>query len=154
LITIGIDPGSSGVICILEGSQVELLKLPYIENKLDVAEVSILLHDRKPNKIVIEKPFIMPGNKNKGLISQLTNYGALWAVCEISGCTDVIEVMPRVWKKTLRLGSDKEDSINKAKELNPNINLKLTKRSKVDNHNAAEAYLLAYWATTILKDQS
>ena len=117
MITIGIDPGSSGVICILEGSQVELLKLPYIENKLDVAEVSILLHDRKPNKIVIEKPFIMPGNKNKGLISQLTNYGALWAVCEISGCTDVIEVMPRVWKKTLRLGSDKEDSINKAKGL-------------------------------------
>lgn len=146
-VIIGIDPGSLGAICILENNRPQFYKLPYFDGCLDVYELSNILASARPHRIIIEKPFIMPGNRNKGLTSQLTNYGALWATCKLSIHGELVEVMPRVWKKALQLGNDKDDSIKKAKEINPNIDLKLTKRSKVDNHNAAEAFLLAHWGS-------
>jgi hypothetical protein len=95
--------------------------------------------------IITEEPFIQRGNRNKGLISQLTNFGQLLACCR-RACPEIIKVNVKKWKAKLNIGADKSISVLKAKELFPGINLLRTPRCKTESHDFAEAALLAYYA--------
>ena len=94
---------------------------------------------------LIEKPFIMPGNKNRGLTTQLINYGQIKAIAKLS--CPYQEVAPITWKSKMHLAKqDKPHSIKVAKQYFSNLSLKRTARCKTECHNMAEAALMVAYA--------
>jgi hypothetical protein len=146
-----IDCGKSGAIWIDHPFE-KFSPLALLDNNdIDIQAFTNLVKQCKVTKIIIEEPFITPGNKNKGLTTQLIDYGILYGLSAfLVGSGNVIVIRPRVWKSKLQLASNKQSSINKAKQINNSLELRFTKRCRVDNHNMAEAYLMAYYARTFL----
>ena len=145
---LAIDPGTaiSGAMAALAGKTLFLDRIPYIKNELDYDQIVAIFDNFEPELIIIEKPFIMSGNRNKGLTTQLTTYGELQAICKLY-CKEVIIVAPNTWKAKLKLKADKQESINMALKLFPSHDFKRTGRCKGPDHNLAEAALLAHYAT-------
>ena len=150
--SIGIDPGKKGAICINLDVDIYFYKIPYTkDNKLNIPWLRHL-SGLNPDLVLIEEPFIMSGNKNKGLTTQLKEFGMLYGASEmIFGDDKVKTCTPRQWKSHLGVGSGKEASIAKAKELFPEIGLRFSSRCKKDDDNMAEALLLTVYARHILK---
>jgi hypothetical protein len=153
---VGIDPGKQGSVCLvpIDSSKPSCLfyALPYnAVGELDFNKCDwINVYKGSVKTIVIETPFIMPGNKNKGLMTQLSDYGALVAIMRyVFGYDNVVTVMAKQWKSKLSkyynvvLDKDKATSIALAKQLNSSIVLRANSRCRVDDDNMAEAYLLA-----------
>jgi len=160
---IGIDPGKKGAIAVItDGHLYEVRCLA----EFSCSELLDFIEGHCGNKtfINIEKVHSRPLDGRKSVFSFGKGYGKLLAICEIAishtpmhpideegvmkvASGAIVRVPPAVWKKKV-LGKgkhDKQDSINKAKELYPDVNLKRTPRCRVDDDNMAEAILIAYY---------
>lgn len=161
---IGIDPGRRGSICLFAygSKRVSYIKMPYIyvehlgEYVLDftIISSSLLALVDKVKCVVVERPFIMPGNKNKGLMTQLADYGAVVNMMRYwFGIDKVVIVNAKQWKSVLgkqyafKLDKDKASSIMLAKQLASDfvepLVLRASSRCTTDDDNMAEAFLLA-----------
>lgn len=141
---IGIDPGKQGAIAEYIENSMFLSVLPYTkDDKLDVHAIYKLINKR-PSLIVIEKPFMPFADKNRGVTRQFTDYGQLLALCRLC-CDNVVATQAVTWKKHFNLGSDKANALKKAKELFPKQTFLRTERSRVPDHNMAEAALMAHY---------
>lgn len=90
--------------------------------------------------ICLEQVWTMP---KQGIASTgrfMRAYGAIGAVCELL-CDRVVYVTPQVWKKSMNVTSDKEQSLAEARQRFPQAVLKLKK-----DHGKAEALLIAEYA--------
>ncbi len=70
------------------------------------------------------------------------NYGKLLGILRVYEI-DTQLVSPQKWKKAMGVTKDKQPSINKAKELFPNVSLLPTPRCTKDHDGMAEALLIA-----------
>ena len=140
----GIDPGFSGAWGMIDehGKYVSCGDMindgQFILANHVWAEMS-QARDRQDIEVVVEAVHAMPKQGVSSTFKFGMAYGASIALAQRFNVM-VNGVAPRVWKKCLKLDSDKDTSLLLARELWPNAPL----ARKKDN-GRAEALLLAYW---------
>ena len=160
---IGIDPGLSGAIAILENKQViTLIDMPVMaegkknKRQLNSAQlVSIIKENIKNNEevvVVVEQVNAMPGQGVTSMFNFGQTFGAIKGVCAALDLP-IFFVRPSRWKKYFELiNSSKDSSRTKAIEMYPSISNQLAKKKDV---NKSDAILIArFYYETRLKDQN
>jgi len=160
---IGIDPGLSGAIAILENNKVEkIFDIPVMpegkknKRQLNSAQLVKLLKDNVSNKeevaIVVEHVTAMPGQGVTSMFNFGQTFGAIKGICAALGLP-IFFVRPAKWKKHFDLiNSSKDSSRTKAIEMYPSLSDQLSKKKDV---NKSDAILIArFFSETRLKDQS
>jgi len=159
---IGIDPGLSGAIAILENNKVEkIFDIPVMsegkknKRQLNSAQLVKLLNDYVSNKeetaIVVEHVTAMPGQGVTSMFNFGQTFGAIKGICAALGLP-IFFVRPSKWKKHFDLiNSSKDASRTKAIEMYPALSDQLSRKKDV---NKSDAILIArFFSETRLKDQ-
>jgi len=138
----GIDPGKSGAIAVLQDANIILLnkfdKVVYLET------IDFLSKAQLKTKCVIEKVGAMPGQGVKSMFTFGENFGWIKGILDM-GEISFQEIPPQKWKKEFSLTKDKARSIEVCRQLFPNAQL-IPKGCRVPDNNLAEALLLAEFA--------
>jgi hypothetical protein len=144
MVFIGIDAGFSGAWGMIDhhGSYRACGDMhhtdKYLLTQFIYEEIIDALHG-DDHEVVVETVHSMP---KQGVASSFkfgVAYGGAVALAERLNCAWHM-VTPQVWKKALKLDSDKQKSMDLARQLWPNAPLKRQK-----DNGRAEALLMAYW---------
>jgi len=159
---IGIDPGLSGGIAILDNSKViELFDMPVMpdgkknKRQLNSALLVKLIKDNIKNLedtvMVVEQVNAMPGQGVTSMFNFGQTFGAIKGICAALGLP-IFFVRPAKWKKHFELiNSSKDSSRTKAIEMYPSISEQLSKKKDV---NKSDAILIArYYCETRFKEE-
>ena len=148
---IGIDPGLSGAIAILENNQViNIFEIPVMsegkKNKRQLNSallVSLLRENIKINEevaVVVEQVNAMPGQGVTSMFNFGQTFGAIKGICAALDLP-IFFVRPSKWKKHFELiNSSKDSSRTKAIEMYPKLSNQLAKKKDV---NKSDAILIA-----------
>ena len=158
---IGIDPGLSGAIAVLENNKVlNIFDIPVMsegkknKRQLNSAQlVSIIKKNTDKNDeiaVVVEQVNAMPGQGVTSMFNFGQTFGAIKGVCAALGLP-IFFVRPSKWKKYFELiNSSKDASRTKVIEMYPSFSKQLAKKKDV---NKSDAILIArFFAETRLKD--
>tara|TARA_B100001093_G_C26562443_1_gene899283 strand:+ start:319 stop:813 length:495 start_codon:yes stop_codon:yes gene_type:complete len=160
---IGIDPGLSGGIAILENNKVEkIFDMPVMpdgkknKRQLNSALLAKLIKDNIKNieetVMVVEQVNAMPGQGVTSMFNFGQTFGAIKGICAALSLP-IFFVRPAKWKKHFELiNSSKDASRTKVIEMYPMIAEKLSKKKDV---NKSDAILIArYYSETRFKEDS
>ena len=160
---IGIDPGLSGGIAILEDNKVkEMFDMPVMSDgkknkrQLNSALLAQLIKENIKNiedtTIVVEQVNAMPGQGVTSMFNFGQTFGAIKGICAALNLP-IFFVRPAKWKKHFELiNSSKDASRTKAIEMYPSFAEKLSKKKDV---NKSDAILIArYYSETRFKKDS
>jgi crossover junction endodeoxyribonuclease RuvC len=148
---IGIDPGLSGAIAILENNKVlSMFDMPVMsegkKNKRQLNSsqlVNLIKENIKENEeitVVVEQVNAMPGQGVTSMFNFGQTFGAIKGVCAALKLP-IFFVRPSKWKKHFELiNSSKDASRTKAIEMYPLISNQLAKKKDV---NKSDAILIA-----------
>mgnify|MGYP006160817347 CR=1 FL=1 len=151
MIIIGIDPGISGAICILNKGKInKIYEMPTMaegkKNKKQVngAEISnifkIEIEKEKEIKVVIEHVSAMPGQGVTSMFNFGQSFGVLKGICAALKLP-LYFVRPVKWKKYFNLiNTEKDASRTKVIEIFPHISDQLSRKKDA---NKADAILIA-----------
>ena len=151
MIIIGIDPGITGAICILENRKVvEVYDIPTMidgkKNKRQVngAQVTNIIRERlNENKevvAVVEHVNAMPGQGVTSMFNFGQSFGVIKGICSALSIP-IYFVRPTKWKKHFNLiKTNKDASRTKVIEVYPAISSKLSRKK---DSNKADAILIA-----------
>ena len=158
---IGIDPGLSGAIAVLEDIKVlSLFEMPVMaegkknKRQLNSAQlVNIIKENTNDNEeiaVIVEQVNAMPGQGVTSMFNFGQTFGAIKGVCAALGLP-IFFVRPSKWKKHFELiNSSKDASRTKVIEMYPSFSKQLAKKKDV---NKSDAILIArFFAETRLKD--
>ncbi len=158
---IGIDPGLSGAIAILENNKVlNIFEMPVMsegkknKRQLNSAQlVKLLKENIQKNEevsVVVEQVNAMPGQGVTSMFNFGQTFGAIKGVCAALSLP-IFFVRPSKWKKHFELiNSSKDSSRTKAIEMYPLLSDDLSKKKDV---NKSDAILIArYYSETRLKE--
>ena len=159
---IGIDPGLSGAIAILDGNKVlNTFEMPVMsegkknKRQLNSAQlVNIIQENISTNEdiaVVVEQVNAMPGQGVTSMFNFGQTFGAIKGICAALKLP-IFFVRPSKWKKHFDLiNSSKDSSRTKAIEMYPLIAQQLSKKKDV---NKSDAILIArYYNETRFKDK-
>ena len=160
---IGIDPGLSGAIAILEDKKVlSIFDMPVMaegkknKRQLNSAQlVDIIKENIKINDdiaVVVEQVNAMPGQGVTSMFNFGQTFGAIKGVCAALKLP-IFFVRPSKWKKHFDLlNSSKDSSRTKVIEMYPSLSNQLTKKKDV---NKSDAILIArFYSETRFKDNN
>ena len=160
---LGIDPGLSGAIAILENKKViSLFDMPVMaegkknKKQLNSAQLVNIIKDNTVEKdevaVVVEQVNAMPGQGVTSMFNFGQTFGAIKGVCAALKLP-IFFVRPSKWKKYFELiNSSKDSSRTKAIEMYPSLSSQLAKKKDV---NKSDAILIArYYYDTRLKDNN
>ena len=160
---IGIDPGLSGAIVILEENKVlGMFDMPVMaegkknKRQLNSAQlVNIINEHIKKNEeiaVVVEQVNAMPGQGVTSMFNFGQTFGAIKGVCAALELP-IFFVRPSKWKKHFELiNSSKDSSRTKVIEMYPSLSSQLSKKKDV---NKSDAILIArLFNETRLKDNN
>ena len=160
---IGIDPGLSGGIAVLENNRVlNIFDMPVMsegkknKRQLNSAQLVTLIKENiKSNEdvaIVVEQVNAMPGQGVTSMFNFGQTFGAIKGVCAALGLP-IFFVRPSKWKKHFELiNSSKDSSRTKAIEMYPALSNQLAKKKDV---NKSDAILIArFYSETRLLDNN
>ena len=148
---IGIDPGLSGAIAILENNKVlNIFDIPVMsegkknKRQLNSAQLVKILKDNISKEeevcVVVEQVNAMPGQGVTSMFNFGQTFGAIKGICAALGLP-IFFVRPSKWKKHFELiNSSKDASRTKVIEMYPSISSRLSKKKDV---NKADAILIA-----------
>ncbi len=151
MIIIGIDPGVSGAICILENKKViDVFDMPTMidgkKNKKQVngSQLTNIIKERlNSNKeviVVVEHVNAMPGQGVTSMFNFGQSFGVIKGVCAALSLP-IYFVRPTKWKKYFNLiKTNKDASRTKVIEAYPEISSKLSRKK---DSNKADAILIA-----------
>ena len=161
MIIIGIDPGLSGAIAILDDKKVlSIFEMPVMaegkknKRQLNSAQlVNIIRENIKKNEeavVVVEQVNAMPGQGVTSMFNFGQTFGAIKGVCAALNLS-IFFVRPSKWKKHFELiNASKDSSRTKVIEMYPSISGQLTKKKDV---NKTDAILIArFYYETKLKE--
>ena len=159
---IGIDPGLSGAIAILENNKVlSLFDVPVMsegkknKRQLNSAQLVSLLKENISSDeevaVVVEQVNAMPGQGVTSMFNFGQTFGAIKGVCAALALP-IFFVRPSKWKKHFELiNSSKDSSRTKAIEMYPKLSNQLTKKDV----NKSDAILIArYFSETRLTEEN
>jgi crossover junction endodeoxyribonuclease RuvC len=160
---IGIDPGLSGAIAVMEGNKiVDIFDMPVMpegkknKRQLNSAQLVKLLKDNIKNNeevaIIVEQVNAMPGQGVTSMFNFGQTFGAIKGICAALGLP-IFFVRPAKWKKHFELiNSSKDASRTKAIEMYPSISHQLSKKKDV---NKSDAILIArFYNETRFKEEA
>ena len=160
---IGIDPGLSGAIAILEDNKVlSIFDMPVMaegkknKRQLNSAQlVDIIKENIKINDdiaVVVEQVNAMRGQGVTSMFNFGQTFGAIKGVCAALKLP-IFFVRPSKWKKHFDLlNSSKDSSRTKVIEMYPSLSNQLTKKKDV---NKSDAILIArFYSETRFKDNN
>ena len=160
---IGIDPGLSGGIAILENNKIkEIFDMPVMsdgkKNKRQLNSALLVqlvkdnIDDIEDVVVVVEQVNAMPGQGVTSMFNFGQTFGAIKGICAALGLP-VFFVRPAKWKKHFELiNSAKDASRTKVIEMYPHVSEKLSKKKDV---NKSDAILIArYYSETRFKEDS
>ena len=149
---IGIDPGLSGAIAILDDLKIfNIYDMPVMsegkknKNQLNSAQlVNIIkkniLKDNQNTFVIVEQVSAMPGQGVTSMFNFGQTFGAIKGICASLGLP-IFYVRPAKWKKHFELlNSSKDASRTKVIEMYPSFSEQLRKKKDV---NKADAILIA-----------
>ena len=148
---IGIDPGLSGALAILDDIKIfDMFDMPIMpegkknKNQLNSAQlVKIIKSHILPDKdtfVIVEQVSAMPGQGVTSMFNFGQTFGAIKGICA-SLNLPIFYVRPAKWEKHFDLiNSSKDASRTKAIEMYPSISDRLRKKKDV---NKADAILIA-----------
>ena len=158
---IGIDPGLSGAIAVLEDIKVlSLFEMPVMaegkknKRQLNSAQLVNIIkentNDEEEIAVIVEQVNAMPGQGVTSMFNFGQTFGAIKGVCAALGLP-IFFVRPSKWKKHFELiNSSKDASRTKVIEMYPSFSKQLAKKKDV---NKSDAILIArFFAETRLKD--
>ena len=159
---IGIDPGLSGAIAVLENNKVlNIFDIPVMsegkKNKRQLNSallVTLLKENINKEKeeevaVVVEQVNAMPGQGVTSMFNFGQTFGALKGICAALELP-IFFVRPSKWKKHFELiNSSKDASRTKAIEMYPKISSILAKKK---DSNKADAILIASFYENIIKN--
>jgi len=161
MIIIGIDPGLSGGIAILENNKVKtLFDMPVMpegkknKRQLNSAQLAKLIKDSVKGyaefSVVVEQVNAMPGQGVTSMFNFGQTFGAIKGICAALGLP-IFFVRPSKWKKHFELiNSSKDASRTKAIEMYPSLSDQLSKKKDV---NKSDAILIArFYSDTRFKE--
>lgn len=137
---IGIDPGKSGALAIIDGDIA--FAVPFDEMKY-LAELQTV--DPKKAITCLEHVSAMPGQGVSSTFTFGQNFGWIQGVLATLRIPFEL-VRPQKWKKEFSATSDKNTSIAVCKRLFPGISLLPTERCRKEHDGMAEALLMAEYA--------
>ena len=160
---IGIDPGLSGAIAILENKKVKkLFNMPVMtegkknKRQLNNAQLVKILKDNIMHigdaSIVVEQVNAMPGQGVTSMFNFGQTFGAIKGICAALELP-IFFVRPSKWKKHFELiNSSKDSSRTKAIEMYPKLSNQLAKKKDV---NKSDAILIArFFSETRLTEEN
>ena len=160
---LGIDPGLSGAIAILENKKViSLFDMPVMaegkknKKQLNSAQLVNIIKDNTVEKdevaVVVEQVNAMPGQGVTSMFNFGQTFGAIKGVCAALKLP-IFFVRPSKWKKYFELiNSSKDSSRTKVIEMYPSLSSQLAKKKDV---NKSDAILIArFYYDTRLKDNN
>ena len=160
---IGIDPGLSGGIAVLENNKVlNIFDMPVMsegkknKRQLNSAQLATLIKKNiEPNEevvVVVEQVNAMPGQGVTSMFNFGQTFGAIKGICATLELP-IFFVRPAKWKKHFTLiNSSKDSSRTKAIEMYPTLSNQLTKKKDV---NKSDAILIArFYSETRLLDNN
>lgn len=150
MIIVGIDPGATGAVAILDGNNGDLLTvadMPYLDGSVSAPLLAKLVElgtGDDDAEAIVERAQAMPRQGVSSSFRYGVGYGVILGVL---GALEVatMTVRPQAWKRALRLSTDKAASRRRAIELWPG-RAELFARAKDDGR--AEAALIARWWMT------
>ena len=158
---IGIDPGLSGAIAVLEDNKVlGIYDMPVMtegkksKRQLNSAQLVSIIKQNVSNNdelaIVVEQVNAMPGQGVTSMFNFGQTFGAIKGVCAALELP-IFFVRPTKWKKYFELlNSSKDASRTKAIEMYPTLSNHLSKKKDV---NKSDAILIArFYSETRFKD--
>ena len=160
---IGIDPGLSGAIAVMEDNKVlNLFDIPVMsegkKNKRQLNSallVSLLKQNISKNEeiaVVVEQVNAMPGQGVTSMFNFGQTFGAIKGICAALKLP-IFFVRPSKWKKHFELiNSSKDSSRTKAIEMYPTLSNQLAKKKDV---NKSDAILIArfYYDTRLNQNE-
>ena len=148
---IGIDPGLSGAIAVLENNKViSIFEMPVMpegkknKRQLNSAQLAKLLKNyiskNEEVSVVVEQVNAMPGQGVTSMFNFGQTFGAIKGICAALNLP-IFFVRPSKWKKHFELiNSSKDSSRTKAIEMYPSLSNDLAKKKDV---NKSDAILIA-----------
>ena len=160
---IGIDPGLSGAIAVLDNNKVlKIYDMPVMaegkKNKRQLNSAQLVniikenIENREEINVVVEQVNAMPGQGVTSMFNFGQTFGAIKGVCAALNLP-IFFIRPSKWKKYFELiNSSKDSSRTKAIEMYPSIADQLSKKKDV---NKSDAILIARFSSdTRLKDSN
>ena len=151
MIILGIDPGVSGAISVLEDKKViDVFEMPTMidgkKNKKQVngSQVSNIIKDKMKNEkeliVVVEHVNAMPGQWVTSMFNFGQSFGVIKGICSALSLP-IYFVRPTKWKKYFNLiKTNKDASRTKVIEMYPQISSQLSRKK---DSNKADAILIA-----------
>ena len=160
---IGIDPGLSGAIAILENNKVlGIFDMPVMsegkknKRQLNSAQLVNIIKENimkdEEIAVVVEQVNAMPGQGVTSMFNFGQTFGAIKGICAALNLP-IFFVRPSKWKKHFELiNSSKDSSRTKVIEMYPTLSNQLTKKKDV---NKSDAILIAkFYIDTRFKDNN
>ena len=158
---VGIDPGLSGAIAILEEKKVlSIFDMPVMadgkknKRQLNSAQLVNIIKENIAGAdeivVIVEQVNAMPGQGVTSMFNFGQTFGAIKGVCAALNLS-IFFVRPSKWKKHFELiNSSKDSSRTKVIEMYPSLSNQLSKKKDV---NKSDAILIArYYSETRLRD--
>ena len=152
---IGVDPGASGAVAILEdnGTLVQVFDMPSVEIQVggkakrrvapEMLASELRLYNVHGTVAVVEQVSAMPGQGVSSMFAFGQAYGLVLGV--LAGLwIPTSTVTPSAWKKALKLNTGKDAARAKAAQLWPQM---AGEFKRVKDDGRAEAALIAHWKT-------
>ena len=163
MMIIGIDPGLSGAIAILDNNKVVgIYDMPVMaegkknKRQLNSAQLVNIIKDNINTKeeitVVVEQVNAMPGQGVTSMFNFGQTFGAIKGVCAALNLS-IFFVRPSKWKKHFELiNSSKDSSRTKVIEMYPSLSRQLSKKKDV---NKSDAILIArFFSETRFQDKN
>jgi crossover junction endodeoxyribonuclease RuvC len=147
MIFIGIDPGKTGSVSVIDGKDLCVIPTPVIEKEYDIAGMyGILVGKNRGAFAVLERGQAMPGQGVVSMFEFGRGYG-LWQMALAASGIPYQIVHPRVWTRVILGGSpgkDKSRSFHAARRMFPQWNPQWKKE-----HQYCDSILLAEYCRRV-----
>ena len=142
VIVLGIDPGSTGAIAVLEHrTPARVFDMPET-----IADLAMVIRSSEPDHVFVEYQQAFPGQGIASTGKLLQHYGSILGILAMTDA-NVVVLRPAAWKKSFGLSSDKNASRLLAQDLFSHISSQLSRKK---DHGRAEALLIGLAGTRML----
>lgn len=142
MIYIGIDPGKSGAMAMINTDRDQVMVRPF---DADEYQEALELFSVEKCFAVVERVSARPGQGVVSMFNFGENYGYIQGMLKAYHVPHEL-VRPQAWKRMFAVTKDKATSIAVCKRLFPGVSLKRTQSCRTDSDGMAEALLIAEYA--------